>query len=250
MKKIKPQDIIDYSAFALAAIVGVSALIHIAGCVSLTNDDIKDAGEIATSVITDGLTDETLKKAKELVDSVADRGTVVTTPTSIVWVVKEPGTDAPHHVSGHEKDVGEAIEEAKEKPASSADATPFTSLDFCWGGFNGSKAVLADGCRIKDLSVSSNGLAYKWEQGGCELLGAANHTAADCLACFFCKVDGKWQGGKVDWLSTSRTTRDFKNAYEGYNGWDGSSIGKATEYAFVIVSRDGKKRSNVITCTK
>ena len=38
---------------------------------------------------------------------------------------------------------------------------------------------------------------------------------------------------------------EVKNISEGYNGWPKDSIGKADAYAFVIVSKDGRKRTNV-----
>ena len=131
------------------------------------------------------------------------------------------------------------------QPATAADAVPFGDLEWCYGGYNGKNAQLAD-CRIASLKVSGNGLSYDWQSGGCEQLGASSAGDADCLACLFCRIGGKWQGGKFDWISTSRRTRSFTNIYEGYHGWDPDAIGKADAYAFVIVSRNGKARSNVI----
>lgn len=135
------------------------------------------------------------------------------------------------------------------KPNTS-DASKFAELDFCWGGFNGKGATQASNAQIADLKVGS-GLSYRWVSGGCEALGAPNRTDAGyTLACLFCKIDGKWKGGKFDWISTSRTTRDFKNISSGYNGWDKNAISKATAYRFVIISRDGKRRTNVIEVSK
>lgn len=132
--------------------------------------------------------------------------------------------------------------------AATKDEVDFGSLDFCWGSFSGGKAKLVDGVEITSLKVSGSGLSYKWAKGGCEKLGASSSTDASCLACLFCKIDGTWKGGKFDWISTSRTTRGFENITDGHNGWQKDAVSKATEYAFVIVSSDGKKRSNVITC--
>ncbi len=128
----------------------------------------------------------------------------------------------------------------------SADEVDFSTLDWCWGSFSGKSASPVSGVEIGSLKVSSSGMSYKWKSGGCEKLGASSATDASCLACLFCKLDGKWKGGKFDWISTSRTTRDFANISGGYNGWQKDAISKATEYAFVIVSKDGKKRTNVI----
>ena len=134
----------------------------------------------------------------------------------------------------------------------SPDAVPFSSLQWHFGGVNGKGAALADGCRIADLRVSPSGLSYKWKSGGCETLGASGKTdASKTLACLFCREgSGDWKGGKFDYVSTSRTTRDFKNIKDGYQNWPVFSIESATEYAFVIVSTDGRKRSNVIRCGK
>lgn len=132
-----------------------------------------------------------------------------------------------------------------------SDAVDFSSLDWCWGGFKGGSAKAVDGVEIASLKVSDSGLTYKWVAGGCEKLGASSSTDySQTLACFFCKIDGKWKGGKIDWISTSRTSRDFKNIEEGYNGWDRQAVGKADMFAFCIVSKDGKKRTNMITAAK
>ena len=133
-----------------------------------------------------------------------------------------------------------------EKPAASVDAVPFADLDWCWGGFKGGKAAPVGGVEIKSLKVSRDGMSYSWARGGCENLGASSSTDASCVAALFCRIGGKWEGGKFDWISTSRRTRDFKNISEGYNGWDKQAVGKADKFAFVIVSKDGKKRTNVI----
>jgi hypothetical protein len=89
-----------------------------------------------------------------------------------------------------------------------------------------------------------------WVKGGCEKLGASSSTDAACLACLFCKLDGRWRGGKFDWISTSRTTRGFENVRDGYGGWRKDAIEAAEAFAFVICSSDGKKRTNVALFAK
>lgn len=134
--------------------------------------------------------------------------------------------------------------------ADKADTSKFAELDFCWGGFNGKGATQVSNAQIADLKIGK-GLSYRWVSGGCEALGAPNKTSPDyTLACLFCKIDGKWKGGKFDWISTSRVTRDFHNIETSYNGWDKNAISKATAYRFVIISRDGKRRTNVIEVSK
>ena len=131
------------------------------------------------------------------------------------------------------------------------DAVDYSLLQWSYGGFKGGGAKLSDKARIKNLKVSSSGLSYSWAAGGCEDLGAFSRDDYDhTVACLFVRVGGVWRGGKFDWVSTSRTSRDFKNIDDGYQGWPTNSISKADAYAFVIVGGDGKSRTNVITCGK
>ena len=132
-------------------------------------------------------------------------------------------------------------------PGATVDAVDYATLKWNMGGFNGSKAVLHDGVEIGSLNVGRDGMSYRWVKGGCEQLGAASRTDySKTLACiFYIDKAGKWTGGKFDWISTSRTTRDFKNTHSGYNGWNAAEFDAAKEFAFVIVGTGGR-RSNVI----
>ena len=132
--------------------------------------------------------------------------------------------------------------------ANADDAVDYSLLQWSYGGFKGGNAKLSSKARIKNLKVSSSGMSYSWVSGGCADLGCSSSTDASCLACLFVLVGGKWVGGKFDWISTSRLTRDFANIKDGYNGWPKDAIGKAEKYAFCIVSKDGKSRTNVISC--
>ena len=193
------------------------------------------------------------------------------------WTVAEiRGTNAIHRAMGRVEVVAPAAEQSEsaqgeeagtsaqpteggESPApvvdtpsspASSDAVDFASLNWSWGGFNGKNAKLVDGCEIGSLKVSGN-LTYKWVKGGCEKLGATSREDADHTICaLFCKLDGKWQGGKFDWISTSRLSRDFKNVKDGYGGWRKDAIEAAEAFAFVICSKDGKKRTNVALFAK
>ena len=130
--------------------------------------------------------------------------------------------------------------------ASSGPVPP--TLNWCWGGFNGSRATETDKARIKNLRVTSTGLSYEWETGGCEALGATSREDADhTLACLF--LDD-WRGGKFDWISTSRRTRDLKNIKTGYNGWNKSAFDASRRVWFCICSNDGRKRTNLICAAK
>jgi hypothetical protein len=130
-------------------------------------------------------------------------------------------------------------------------ADKFVGLQWTYGGFRAGNPVQVFDAIITDLKVKSNGMSYRWTMGGCELLGAANvEDASQTIACLFCLIGGKWLGGKFDWISTSRVTRDFKNIATGYHGWDACAIDKAEAYRFVILSKDGTRRTNVIEVKK
>ena len=132
-------------------------------------------------------------------------------------------------------------------PGATVDAVAYSALNWDRGGFDGRKAVLHDGVEIGSLNVGRDGMSYRWVRGGCEQLGASNKgDFSKTLACIFYKdSSGKWTGGKFDWISTSRTTRDFKNTHSGYNGWNAAEFDAAREFAFVVVGTGGR-RSNVI----
>ncbi len=130
------------------------------------------------------------------------------------------------------------------------DEMDFNLLDWCWGGANGEKAKLVDGVVIGSLKVSSNDMSYKWIAGGCEKLGAKDRSdAGETICALFAHIDGRWRGGKFDWISTSRKSRSLENIKGGYGGWDPKAL-SATEFALVICSQDGKRRSNVTVFSK
>ena len=125
------------------------------------------------------------------------------------------------------------------------DEVPFMSLNWLYGGLKGGDARLAD-VTIGDLKMKSDGLSFKWVND-LSAWGIANEDASQALACLFVQTaGGEWVGGKFDWISSSRTTRDFKNVYSGYNDWSLANVPNPCTVAFVVVSKDGKKLSNVI----
>lgn len=130
-----------------------------------------------------------------------------------------------------------------EQPA--ADEAPYGAFSWAYGGFNGSRAAL-DAPRIGALKMNGmSGLSYNWVGPNLSAWGIG-HANADALACLFLRrADGSWVGGKFDWVSSSRTTRDFKNL-GGYQGWTLEGVPNPCRAAFVIVSADGRRRTNVI----
>lgn len=69
-------------------------------------------------------------------------------------------------------------------------------------------------------------------------------------ACLFVKNnDGNWVGGKFDWISSNRTSRDLKNVLGGYSGWNLSNVPNPCQAAFVILDKNKQRRSNVLVGT-
>lgn len=138
-------------------------------------------------------------------------------------------------------------EEEEEKPVAedNPDAVDFSLLQWKYGGVNGSKAKL-DAPRIKDLRISGNTLSWKWEVG-MSSWGLANANAG-ALACLFLKrEDGTITGGKFEWVSTSRKTRNLGSVLSGYGGWSLDGVPATTKVYFVVVDKEGRKRSNVVS---
>lgn len=126
------------------------------------------------------------------------------------------------------------------------DEVPFSALKWRFGGKNGASAKQTS-ARIGGLSMSKDHLSYRWTGPTLASWGLANSDPG-ALACLFVqKTDGTWVGGKFDWISTSRTTRDFININSGYGGWSLAGVPNPCACAFVIVSSDCKKRTNVIS---
>ncbi len=160
-------------------------------------------------------------------------------------LLKDAGEASEKAVAAEEK--AEEGEQGAEDPVAIDD---LSAVEWCWGGFDGSHAEEVPEAKIKNLKVTDSAISYEWESGGCEALGAAGKDdATKTVACLFV-TDGAWKGGKFEWVSTSRTSRDAKNILEGYNGWDAAAFKAAQGFRFCIASADGKKRTNFIEATR
>ncbi len=128
---------------------------------------------------------------------------------------------------------------------SAGDAVPFSSLNWTYGGVNASGAKQS-GVVISGLSCSRSGLSFRYVKN-LSAWGRSNSQAADLACLFVQRSDGRWVGGKFDWISSSRTSRGFENIlHEHYNGWSLAGVPNPCNVAFVIVNNDHRRRSNVI----
>lgn len=149
-----------------------------------------------------------------------------------------------------EEKIGDKIEtptptpEEPTVPGATGDAMDYGLLKWKWGGVNASGAKL-DSPRLSGLTCNGRAVSYRWDVGMAGW-GLGNGDAGAICAVFFLR-DGAWIGGKFDWVSVSRSSRELKHC-EYYSNWGSSGIklpwrGKV---AFVVVSADGKRRSNVL----
>ena len=99
------------------------------------------------------------------------------------------------------------------------------------------------GVQISNMSVSKNLLKFRWDRN----LSAWPDAGTMEIACVFLrKSDDTWVGGKIDWISSGHTERDFGHIHGGYNGWSLNGVPNPCELAFVVVHGKGDKRSNVL----
>lgn len=127
----------------------------------------------------------------------------------------------------------------------SRDAVSFSSLNWSFGGFNGSGAKISSPS-IGNLRISGDTLTYSWTGTTLRAWGISDEDHRSTLICLFVKRnDGAWVGGKFDWVSTSRTSRNLENVFHGYEGWSLAGVPNPCEAAMVIVHVDGSKRTNV-----
>ena len=125
------------------------------------------------------------------------------------------------------------------------DHVPFGSLKWTFGGKPNGSGARNGGVVISGARFSSRGVSFTYNHD----LSAWGYSsgALGGVACLFVqKTNGQWVGGKFDWISSSRRSRGFENVFGGYAGWSLEGVPNPCAAAFVIVSPDGKRRSNVI----
>ncbi len=115
-----------------------------------------------------------------------------------------------------------------------------------FGHPNCSSAVEDPHVQIKNFKMSKSGMSYSWASTTKLEVWGLGYTEAGALAVagWF---DGKeWKCAKFDWISSSRTTRDWINVNSGYNGFNPAAFFGAQKHCFFIMSSNGRKRSNII----
>jgi hypothetical protein len=116
---------------------------------------------------------------------------------------------------------------------------------WAFGGFDGAAATETD-VKVHIDRVSKDTLYLRWEKD--MAIWGYPHARTDGIACLFVQcADKVYRGGKFEWISSSRNTRSFANIINKYGGWTLEGVPNPTKILFVVVSKDGKKRSNFAT---
>lgn len=213
--------------------IAIAAIIMVAGCEKAENSAISwNTGEDKTESSSSSSTD---KK-----------------PTSSTDKDSSSSTDKDSSSSTDKDSSSSTDKDSVSSGSAGSDAVPYSSLVWKFANVNASGAKLTS-AKISNLKISKGGLTYSWAGDTLSSWGISNGDHTKAYACLFVKKsDGTWVGGKFDWVSTSRTSRDFENItgrHAGYGGWTLSGVPNPCEAAFVIVSADKKKRTNVIKST-
>ena len=128
-------------------------------------------------------------------------------------------------------------------------AASAAALDWRYGGFKGGGAEEDPRCRLSGLKVGRDSLSLHWDTTipGDWARDESEKGRLVVIAAFYQAADGRWIGGKFDWIDETRASRPLENIKGGYGGWDGAAWAAARRHAVCVVSADGRRRSNLAT---
>lgn len=150
----------------------------------------------------------------------------------------------PEKGSGHPENTPDSPESV-ERPTNPPEAER-VRVDWCYGGFDGSKAAEDQRCRIADVRCTKDRITYKWHSGiPSDWKRKSTEKGDMVVACAFVWDGYKWKGGKMDWTDERRSSRSTENIHDRYCGWNPSEWDNAKRRAFCVASSDGKRRSNL-----
>lgn len=133
---------------------------------------------------------------------------------------------------------------SKKSDSSSVPSVKKMKISWCYGGFDGSRANEDSNVKISNFKMDNRAMSIHWDKG-MSAWGYGN-TDPKGIACVFFYDDKSdtWFGGKFEFISTSRSTREWKNIKDKYKGWDYNKFISAKKHCFCVVAGDGKKRTN------
>ncbi len=101
--------------------------------------------------------------------------------------------------------------------------------------------------QISGFNMNSSGCSWKNNTDIGAAWGVGKDTIGLIAVVGWQDSSGKFLCAKFDWARPSNRTRDFKNVKEGYNGFPPSTFFAAKKHCFFLMSKDGRKRTNIIT---
>ena len=102
---------------------------------------------------------------------------------------------------------------------------------------------------ISSLKINGqSGCLWKYSKGNISTAwGVAKDEIGIITVAGYQTAGGTWKCAKFDWCRPSNTTRDFKNINTKYNGWNPTEFYAAKKHCFFLMTKNGKKRTNIIT---
>jgi hypothetical protein len=130
----------------------------------------------------------------------------------------------------------------KETPTPVPDSTYLSEIHWTLGPKGTTARITKE---ISDLKVSANGVSYKQQDVSdwSSSVNAKDGTLLHGVSCMVVFRDGKWQGGKFDWVRSNTSFRDFHNVKENYMKITPRS---GEPFRFFIMNREGTEASNFL----
>ena len=104
-------------------------------------------------------------------------------------------------------------------------------VEWCYGGWT-PKNLKTGKFTFSIKSGNVNGISSS--NGGD--WGLASGGNAAFLFCMFLQEGSGFRGGKVDWISKNRATRDLKNIHSGYKGWCSAGLVSGKPFKACVVN--------------
>lgn len=183
----------------------------------------------------------------KVIDTKALKALLTHALEKLIHIIEKKKEDASTHVPGDSTAIPETNNEPETPETPQIEEIPASTgiKIVSFGSPNCSKATEDPNTQIKDFRWSKSGMSYKWAKGNLRNWGITNDHDASALA-IAGWFDGKeWRFAKFDWISTDRLTRGHENIEEHYNGFP-SEYFSASKHGFFIMSKDGKRRTNVL----
>ena len=109
-----------------------------------------------------------------------------------------------------------------------------------WHGPDGRGCAVTE--TISGLTFDGKAFRYRQSAGTAKWTPRTGEKSVNQYACFFVKRGGTWTGGKFDWSSETRNSRERTNIDGGYTGGIRPVAGE--EVRFCLTDLNMKKRTN------